>query len=473
MKVKYFFVICFFLFNSLNNHGQNNKIDSLQTSILKLNEFPKIDEKTTNNGIKLRLIQTGQIPIIQIDILMKGGDYYDSFLKPGLAKLAIQLLRTSGTKDKTSSQFNMMLDSMGISLSLSTRMDYINISLSCLKENIEDSIALLADLLQFPSMEKTNFTNTKKSIDSSLFKQGSDPEMLCKLEFQKLIYGVDLSLSNNKIENDIERISLEDVIDFYDRFIAPDNMLVGITGPIDMNSLYPLFEKYLGNWNKKAKIPKLPNIEDLSFDFKVAFIEKENLTQSQIIIGHLGIKVENLSDQAKIMIFNQIFSESPFGYLYNQIRNKKGLAYMIKGGIWSSPGYWGITSFWTATKSESTIQTIKIIFNEMELIQNKKISEKELQMVKKYLLNSYVVKNASFQKMLFDYLFLEHHNYKMANYSKTLLEKIEMVTANDVFEVANRFLNPNKMIVLIVGDEKKINGKLEEIGKVKYLKYFN
>jgi len=434
-----------------------------------LNKFklPEIQKISTNNGIKLRLIKDDKLPLITLQVFLKGGDLYDPISKVDLAYITAQLLRIGGTKGLTGDELDKFLDSNGISISITSRDDYFRISLSCLEENFDQALSILAKILREPAFADEKLEEIKTKESTNISRRNENPGSINRREFNKLIYGAD-SLFAATIEYEhLDNISKSDVIETYKKFFAADNMLVGVTGPLEINEVKQLFEKYFGTWDSKAQIPPFPKVKEQAHDFKVAYAEKSGLTQSYFSIGHLGVK-EDMTEKAKIMVFNTIFSQGFTSRLNTRIRVKMGLTYGARGSIDTEHLYPGKTSFSTYTKCKSTLQAIKAMYDEIEIIRKEKVGEQELKDAKDYLLNSYVFEFSTPSKILSNSLEREFYQVD-ENEQKKLVENIGKVSAEDVMAVARQYLHPDKMVIFVVGNEKLIKegGDLSELGKVK------
>lgn len=468
MKVKknlVFLVLILFIAGSYGIAAQKRPFDKLKYPALNKFELPKMEKVQTANGIKLRLIKTEKLPLVNMRILFKGGDVYEPSSKVGLAGITAQLLRIGGTKELKGDEVDQFLDSNGITISIGSSNDYYSVSLSCLDENLGQAVSILSKLLMEPAFDKEKLEETKTRLASSIGRRNDEPAPINSREFNKLIYGEKSPLAAVLEYEHLENITGADIAGNYKRFFAPDNMLVGVTGPVDMDKVKDIFEKYFGNWNHQADIPSYPQVHGQTHDFKVAFAEKSNLTQSYLSIGHLGT-MEDFDQEAKIMVFNSIFSRGFTSRLFNRVRTKMGLTYGIGGGIVTRYLYPGKTYYSTFTKSGSTFKAVRAILDEIDIIRKEKVSEKELKDAQDYFINSFVFKYSTPERIIYQELQKEFYGLS-EGYSEKLLENIKKVTADDVLEIAQKYLHPDKMIIFILGKEEELDGKLEELGKVK------
>ncbi|MCK4944629.1 MAG: insulinase family protein [Candidatus Aminicenantes bacterium] len=461
-----FVTIVFFLVGSTGFAAKKKRpIDKIKYPELNTFKLPTIEKTETSNGIKLRLIKTEKLPLVDLRIVIKGGSVYIPYSKAGLSSITAQLLRIGGTKKLSGEEVDKFLDTNGITISISAQTDYYSVYLNCLKDNLDNGISILSQMLQSPRLDDEKLEEIKTQISSGISRRNDVPSPINSREFNRLIYGAKSPFARVIEYEHLDNISKADILKVHKLFFAPGNMLVGVTGPVEINDVKGMFEKYFGKWSHQASVPPYPKVKKQTHDFKVAFAEKENLNQSYLSIGHLGVK-EDLSVRAKQMVFNNIFSQGMDSRLFTRVRTKMGLTYGIGGGIITERLYPGKTYFSTFTKSESTIKAIKAIFEEIDLIRKEKVTPKELKDAKDYFFNSYVFKFSSPDRILYDELQREFYNLS-EGYSQKIIEDIKKVTTDDVLEVAKKYLHPDKMIVFVLCKEKDLDGKLSDLGKVK------
>ena len=435
--------------------AKKRKLDQLKYPELNPFKLPQIQKAATSNGIKLRLIKSEKLPLLNLSVLLKGGYAYDPPARIG------------GTKELNSEELDKLLDSNGITISISSGDDYFRINLNCLKENFDTGISILAKILKSPAFDKEKLEEIKTKLSSGISRRNDTPSSIVYREFNKLIYGDNSPFAQSLEYEHLENISTTDIVKTYQTFFAADNMLVGVTGPMEINELQPLFEKHLGSWNTTAKIPPYPQVKEQTHDFKVAAAEKSNINQSYLSIGHQGTK-ENIEDKAKIMVFNSIFSQGFSSRLNNRVRVKMGLTYGISGGVRTEYHYPGRTYFSTFTKTESTIDAIKAIFDEIHTIRKELVSENELKEAKDYFLNSHVFNYSTPDRTLFRSLSNEFYG-RPEDADEKLIEDVKKVTAENVLEMAKKYLTPDKMVTLVVGNQEDIKekaGDLSQLGKI-------
>ncbi len=458
-------LMCLWLATSLV--GQNRPVDKLKFPELNKFQLPEVEAAQIGNGIKLRVIKNDRLPIVDMTIIIKGGSAFDPPSKVSLADMTAYLMRIGGTEAMTGDEVDRMLDSKGISISFASETDFFVVNVSCLKENFSGAVALLADMIRRPGFAEDKLEEYKTRVSSGISRRNDQPDTILPREFKKIIYGEKSPYAAVLEYEHVDNITRDDVVRCHKNFFAPGNMLAGVVGPVELDEMKQIMEKSFGDWSYQVKIPSYPKIKEPVHDFKVAFIEKSNLNQSYIAIGHLGQKFD-LAEQAKIKVFNLIMAGSFDSRLFNRVRTKMGLTYGVSGGIDTDYLRPGVASFGTFTKSGSTFAAVNAILDEITIIRKEKVTPEELNGAIDYFLNSFVFKYSTPGKILKSELVREFYGLPKG-YSEQIVADIKTLTADDILKVAQEYMNPEKMVVMILGKEKDLDGKLTDLGNVNYV----
>ncbi len=463
-KIIFGLLIIFLLFN-ISGYSRLRKFEKFKYPKLRNFKIPEIKKLSIENGIKIRVMKSGVLPVVNLIAVFKGGSLFDGD-KVGLSSITASMLRIGGIKGMKGEELDKYLDSNGISISIDSSLEYFTVNMTCLIDDLDKGIDILSRILIQPAFEESKLKEIKSQLASSIARRNDEPNTILNREFDILIYGKKSPLAAVMEYEHLDKISLNDVKNHYKKFFYPDNMLTGIIGNIDDNLVKTLFNKYFNNWKKKNSRIEFPGLNYYAYNnFKVGYIKKSNLNQSYIAIGHLGIK-EDLKQEAKILVFNSIFSEGMDSRLFTNVRTKKGLTYGIGGGIITPKFHRGKVYFYTFTKTKTTIDSIKAIFDEINRIRKERVSEEELSNAKDYYLNAFIFKYSSAYQILYNEIIDEFYGYEKG-YLKRLIDEVKKVSVNDIYEIANKYLHPEKMIILVVGNIKDAEKKLSVFGKVK------
>jgi zinc protease len=425
---------------------------------------PRAERVTLHNGLVLYILPNHELPLVKITAAIRTGGMYDPDEKEGLAEITGQVMRTGGIEGMTGSALDEALESMAAILTISIHRDSGVLSLSVLRTDQEKGLELFSRILMKPRFEAEKLTLAKDLKIEELRRISDDPQKLAFREFGRLMHEGS-PRGRLATANSVGRIQRDDLIRFHDRFYHPKNVMISISGDINRHEAEALVNRHFGNWQSSKEKP-----EPLPFprptEGKVFFLPKD-LPQSTIIFGWLApAKKDPRSFPFTIIDF--IVGSGGFrSRVFQEIRTNQGLAYSA-GSFYSERSGYGIFGAYTLTKSESTVKVISLLRGIIEEIGKKPVSDKELEITKNSILNSFIFSFTSADQIALQQLMIEYEELP-DDYLITYRNNINNVNIKDVSRVAGEYLDPEKAIILIVGNEtvyKEISSVFPEIGKI-------
>ena len=302
----------------------------------------------------------------------------------------------------------------------------------------------------------------KQQWEGSIARRNDDPESIAGREFQKLIYGTESPYARTVEYETLDNISQEDLIDFYAKYFHPENMILGIVGDFKTKQMRSLIMDKLGDWqpSSKAVKPPLPNVTQAEFG-DIFFVEQPQLNQSYIQMGHLGGKLDN-PDYTALSVMNSVLNGLG-GRLFNNIRSRQGLAYSVSA-YWSpNYDYPGVFVAGGETRSDATVPFIQSVNEEIERIRTQPITEEELNHAKDSTLNSFIFNFQDPAQTLSRLMRYEYYDYPK-DFIFRYRQELEKITVADVQRVAQKYLQPEKMVTLVVGNKEAIQPPLSSLG---------
>lgn len=410
------------------------------------------EREVLDNGITLLRSEKTVLPIVTVVVAIKAGSVAETSEKAGLANLTADLLN-EGTKTRSSKQISDAIEFVGGSLNTSGGADYITVSLSVLKKDVELGFDLLSDVILNPSFRDDEIKRRKASIKSSIIQQKEEPEAIVSKAFNAAVFGKHpYGWPVEGTEETLEGITREDIIAFYKEHYLPNNTIVTVVGDLSKGELKSLLQRYFINWRKKD-IREIPLPAPVFGDKpKVIKIQKA-LTQSNILLGHLGLKRDN-PDYYAVSVMNYILGGGGFASrLMDNIRDNKGLAYDVHS-TFSANKYSGSFEAGLQTKNESANTAIEETLKEMERIRNEQVTDKELGDARSYLTGSLPLRIDSNRKIAAFLTSVEFYGLGL-DYIDNYKRFIEAVTKDDIQRVARKYLNTKNYVLVVVGDLEK------------------
>lgn len=426
--------------------------------------MPDVEEFRLDNGITFYLVEDRELPLIRINAIVKTGSLLDPAGKTGLASLTGQVMRNGGSVNYPADKLNVLLEDKAAFLSTSIGSGSGNASLNLLKEDFDELLPVFIDLLQNPLFPEDKIELAKIQNKSSISRRNDDQQQIASREFQKLIYGENSPYTRQAEYTTIDAISRDDMVKFHKNAFVGNNMMVGIIGDFDTREMKRKLEKAFSVLAAGSATNLIYPEVNYNYPATVNFIDKPDVNQSYVMLGHIG-GLRNNPDYAALQVMNQVLSGGFSSRLFQEVRTNLGLAYAVFGQYSSGIHYPGTFYSAVMTKSETTAQAIDAIINEIKKLQESPISESELQDTKDQFLNSLVFRYDSKSKILNERLSNEYNGLS-ENAFDELMEGIKATTVEDVQRVANEYLKPGALQILVVGNAEEIGNQLEKYGTV-------
>jgi zinc protease len=427
-------------------------------------QVPKYDRLKLKNGVVVYLMPDRELPLVSGSAMIRTGDRFEAGDKVGLGDLMATVMRSGGTKAHPSEQLNQILEQQAASIEAGMVVNAGSAGFSALSEDLPMVLDLFAEVLQQPAFPEDKLTLAKVQTQGGIARRNDDPGEIMKREFRKLIYGNTSPYARTEEYATLKKITRQDLVDFYQTWYRPENLIVGIVGDFDMPAVKAQLEQRFGSWQVKTPKPA-PRTASVSQQRQdgTYFVNQPQLNQSSIRIGHLGGLVGS-PDYPALSVMNEVLS-SFGGRLFNEIRSRQGLAYSVYASWSPQFDYPGLFVAGGETRSEATVPFVQSMKKEIERIRNSPISAQELKTAKDSTLNSFIFNFEDPAQTLSRLMRYEYFGFP-SDFIFTYQKGIEKTTIADVQRVAKQYLQPEKLVTVIVGNEAEIKPALSTLGKV-------
>lgn len=426
-------------------------------------QLPEYSRFQLDNGIIVYLMEDRELPLVSGRAIFRTGSRFEPANKVGLASFTGTVMRTGGTSKHSADELNQLLEQKAASVETGIGTSSGSARFSALSEDLEEVFGLFAEVIEEPVFAEEKLDLAKKQARGSIARRNDDPESIADREFRKLIYGEESAYARTVEYETINNISREDMLGFYQRYFHPNNMILGVVGDFQTEEMRQLIEDKFGDWQGKGNPDEIPALPSVSQAYKsgVFFVEQPQLTQSYVEIGHLGGKFDS-PDYVALSVLNGVFNGFG-GRLFNNVRSREGLAYSVYG-FWSANyDYPGIFIAGGQTRSETTVPFINAINQEIERIRTEPISEAELAYAKESTLNSFIFNFEDPAQTLSRLMRYEYYGYP-EDFIFRYRQALEATTVADVQRVARRYLQPENLVILVVGNQEAIEPPLSSLG---------
>ena len=418
------------------------------------------------NGMVIFLQEDHELPLIDATARIRGGSSNESASKVGLVELFGEVWRTGGTKSQTGDQLDDFLEVRAAKVETGGGPDSTTISLSCLKADFDDVFKVFNDLLMNPEFRADKLDLAQKQVYDSIARRNDEIGAIAGRESRKLSYGADNPYAREPEYATIAAVTRQDLIDWHKTYVHPDDIILGLSGDFDATAMEAKLRAAFDSWPKgAAKKAAQEKIEFHPAKPGYYLVPKDDVNQSSIHFVALGT-TRNNPDYYAISVFNESFGGGFSSRLFNDIRTKRGLAYNVGGGVGASFGHPGILQFVAGTKSQSTVEAIQALTEDIDNVKKNPITDSEIQQAKDAILNAFIFRLDSPDKVLAERMTYEFYGYP-ADWLDKFPNEIQKVTAADVNRVATKYVHRDQMAVLVVGNTKEFDKPLSSLGTVK------
>lgn len=425
--------------------------------------IPQSERLTLKNGIVVYLLEDHELPIVSMTAYFRSGTVYEPPTMVGLAGITGSLIRSGGTTALSPDALNAELEFMASSVEAGINDEYGSVSLTTLRKNLDRTLALFTTVMLTPGFDQGQLDLAKKNTIEAIRRQNDDPKAIAAREFRKALYDGH-PLGRVATIASVDRITREDVVDFYRRFMKPEGMIIAVSGDFDRQTLMASLEKQLGTWQPPAaELPKIAQPD--TTPVKQVLLAHKAVNQSVIRMGHLGLEKSN-PDQYAVRVMDYILGGGFTSRLTQEIRSNRGLAYHAGSRFDIGRVYPGIFTAETETKSASTATAISLMEEIINGMTRAPVSTDELQLAKEAIINSFIFAFTRADSIVNQQARLEFFSYP-PHYLEDFRDNIAKVTAADVLRVAQKYLHPEALTVLVVGDESKFERPLSQFGDVR------
>ena len=423
--------------------------------------LPDIWEDELSNGTRIYGIEQNELPLVSFSITLKGGLLLDDIDKAGVANLMSDIMM-EGTKNKTPVELEEAIDELGASINMYTTKESIVISANCLSSKFYDVYDLVEEILFEPRWDEKEFERIKRETTERISRSKADLANVASSVFNKLIYG-DKSILSKDIEGteeSVASISIDDLKKFYNNYFVPNSAAITIVGDVTEDKAVSTFQPLELRWIKKDiefkdyPIPEKPEVASLYF------VDFPDAKQSVIRIGNIGMTYDD-KDFYPATVMNYKLGGSFSGNVNLILREEKGFTYGARTSFTGSiyPGYFVASS---SVSSNSTFESVQIFVEEMNKYRDG-IPPSDLEFTKNALIrsNARAFETLGELRRMLDNIATYNLPF---NYVKQRENFVRNYTPEQHKELAQKYIEPNAMTYLIVGDAKTQLEPLKKLG---------
>ena len=441
-----------------------NAQDVSKLKFPKLNEIqiPEVEKITLDNGMRLYILEDRSLPIFRINVRINCGSYLEPGDKAGLAGICGSVMRTGGTEKWTGDEIDEMLEGVGGSVETGIDLDMGNANVNVLSEFTDLGLEVLSEVLRRPVFDEDKIELAKVQERSGISRRNDDIATLARREYRKLIYGSESPYARIPEYATVNAISRDDLVKYHQLYLKPENIQMAIWGDFDKEEIVAKIKQYFGDWQRgNTPVPPLPEV-NYEWRSKVYYVEKTDVEQSYIRMGHLSGLVTD-DDYTDRIVMNSVLGEGFGSRITDNVRTRLGLAYSTGGRYISEFGYPGYFFALASTKPSNTILAAKEMITQIKSMHTDLPTEEEMKKGKDGYLNSFVFNFDSKGEVLGRMMTYDFYGLP-ENFLQLEKEGVERVTPEAVMAAAKKNLRPDEMVILVVGNEANFDEPLTSLG---------
>jgi zinc protease len=429
---------------------------------LKEIRIPEVARITLPNGMKVYLLENHELPLISGSALVRTGNLFDPPDKIGLADITGTVIRSGGTAARTGDQLDSLLENMAASVESRIGETSGRVSFSALRENTDDVLAMFKEVLTQPEFRQDKLDLIKSQMRSSIARRNDEADAVAGREFSETIYGRDNSYGWRMEYEHLDRITREDLQNFYRRYFFPSNILLTVYGDFSKAEMRGRIEKLFADWKvEQPAVPAFPPVREKAAP-GVYLASVPDVTQTFFQLGHLGGTFRD-KDYPALEVMADILGGSFRSRLVKRVRTQLGYAYDISAAWAANYGHPGVFVVSGSTKSATTTEALEVVREEIQKMRTAEVADDELQVAKDTVLNSFVFNFDSPGKTLSRMVNYDYYGYP-ADFIFQYQKAVAAVTKADILRVAKQYIKPENFSIVAAGKPQDFGRPLSALG---------
>lgn len=423
--------------------------------------FPDITRTTLPNGLRVLVAENRNAPLVSLRALVRSGSDHDDVRTAGLASLTAEML-DEGAGDRDAMQIAEDVSILGGSLGTGSDWDASYISLDVLSRNVEPSVSIVGDVTARPTLPPEDLERVRAERLNDILQQRNEPGAIAGKRFANLLYGTGAygnSVSGNP--ESVARITVDDVRRFYETHYLPNNSSFVVSGDIDAPAAIELITRTLGDWAPGAEPPRPVVAPHPIHASRIYVIDRPQAVQSEIRIGHLGVP-RSCEDYFALSVMNAIFGGVFNSRINLNLRERHGYTYGARSqfAFRRQAGPFVVSA---PVRNEVTRESIVEMVAELRRIRTGDIDDRELEDTKNYLVGVFPATVQTASDIASRLVDMELYGLP-DDYFDHYRQNIAAVSKADITRVARKYLDPDRILIVVVGSAKEIREPLGTLG---------
>ena len=422
--------------------------------------FPAYQIRTLANGLQVVAVSHHEQPAVSLRLLIRAGGSQDPANKPGVAYVAASLL-DQGTTTRNAEQIASTIDSIGGAIGAGAGSDITFINAAVMKDSFGLALDLVSDLARHPAFAREEIERQRQQILSGLKVSYDDPDYLAGVVFDRLVFGFHpYGKPDSGTPESITAVTRDDLLAFHKRWFGANNAILAIVGDVTSEEAFSGAERAFGSWERidlpaiKAEAPPPPTR-------RVVVVDRPAAAQTEIRVGNVALPRRH-PDYLALDIAMKILGGEGGNRLHRVLRSERGLTYGASADLNALKEAGNIVAE-TDTRSEKTAEALRLIVEEIVRLQQRRVQQRELSDAQEYLTGSFPLTVETPSAIALQVLNAVFYGLDL-NELQTYRERVNAITVDDIQRVAQLYLHPNKLSIVLVGDASVFAKDLAGVG---------
>jgi zinc protease len=423
-------------------------------------QFPPYEMRTLDNGLQVVAVLHHEQPVVSMRMIVRAGAALDPRGKGGLADLAASLL-DQGTTTRTANQMNDLIDFIGGEMGAGAGSDLTFVNVVVMKDSFETGLRLLSDMARHPAFAPEEIERKRRQTLSTLQVSFEDPGFVADAVFDRLVYGFHpYGLPQSGTPETLSSITRDDLLAYHRQNFVANNAILAIVGDVTADEAFEGVTKVFGDWERREVMhPQF--VAPPEPTRRVVVVNKPDAVQTEVRVGHLGVK-RNTLDYMPLNMTLRILGGEGANRLHQVLRAERSLTYGAKADM-DTLLESGDFEASTNTRSEATGEVLRLIVDEFWRLQRERVSERELSGAQAYMTGSFpltIETPDAIATQVLNVLFYGLPVDQLQSYRS----RVNAITPDDIERAARTYLKPDHLSVVLVGNAGAFVSQLRGLG---------
>lgn len=423
-------------------------------------KFPPYQIRTLPNGLQVIAVSHHEQPAVSLRLIVRAGSAQEPDAKPGLASLASTLL-DQGTTTKTAEQVAQSIDSIGGAMGVGSGSDLTSIFAAVMKGSFDVGLDIISDVARNPAFAPEEIERQRQQMISAMRVSYQDPDYIAGTVFERLVYGLHpYGKPDGGTPASLASITRADLASYHKRWFGPNNAILAIVGDVTPEQAFAGAERAFGKW-ERIDLPAGTTTEVPPPTRRVVIIDRPGAVQTEIRVGHASLPRKH-KDFLALDLALKILGGEGGNRLHRVLRSERGLTYGAEADINALKDAGHIVAS-TDTRSGSTAEALRLIVDEFARLRRERVHPRELADAQAYLTGSFPLTIETPGAIALQVLNAVVYGLDLEDL-QTYREQVNRITPDDIQRVAQQYLHPDRLSIVLVGDAKVFAKQLPAVG---------